>query len=82
MSGGWPDIYDEGYIYQLQPEALILKNSAMDHLSNDLKGHPNQHKNSHKLCGKTWHSILSLMESQWKLRQPNDQNFAMEGKPL
>ena len=27
-------------------------------------------------------SLLSLMESQSKLRQQNDQNFPMEGKPL
>ena len=29
-----------------------------------------------------WHSVLSLLESQWKLRQQRDQNFPMEGKPL
>ena len=26
--------------------------------------------------------FLSLLESQWKLRQQNDQNFPKEGKPL
>ena len=31
----------------------------------------NQHKNSHKLCDETRHLVLSLTESQQKLRQPN-----------
>ena len=53
----------------------------MEHLSNDHKDHPNQHKNSHKLCNETGHPILNLIERQWKLRQ-YDQNFKMEGKPL
>ena len=53
----------------------------MEHLSNDHKDHPNQHKNSHKLCDETGHPIVNFMESQWKLRQ-YDQNFQMEGKPL
>ena len=43
---------------------------------------PNQHKNSHKLSNETEHLVVNLMESQWKLRQQNDQNFPMEGKPL
>ena len=54
----------------------------MEHLSNDHKDHPNQHKNSHKLYDETGHPIVNLMESQWKLRQQHDQNFPMEGKPL
>ena len=54
----------------------------MERLSNDHEDHPNRHKNSHKLCDKTIHSVVNLMESQWKLRQPHDQNFTMEGKPL
>ena len=40
------------------------------------------HKNSHKSCDETRHTLLSLMQSQWKLRQHHDQNFPMEGKPL
>ena len=47
----------------------------MEHLSNDRKDHPNQHKNSHKLCDETGHPVVNLMESQWKLRQQWDQNF-------
>ena len=54
----------------------------MEHLSNDHKDHPNQHKNCHKLCNEMGHPIVSLMESQWKLKQQYDQNFPMEGKPL
>ena len=49
----------------------------MEHLSNDYKDHPNQQENSHKLCNGTGHPILCLTESQWKLRQ-HDQNFPME----
>ena len=54
----------------------------MEHLSNDHKDHPNQLKNSHKLCNVMMHPIKSLMENQWKLIQPHDQNFLVEGKPL
>ena len=54
----------------------------MEALSNDHKEHPNQLENSHKLSDETRQSILSLMESQWKLRQQYHQNFPMEGKPL
>ena len=54
----------------------------MEHLSNDHEDHPNQHKNSHKLCDETGHPIMNLTESQWKLRQQHDQNFPMEEKPL
>ena len=55
---------------------------TMEYLSNDLEDHPNQHKNSHKLCDETGHPIVNLMESQWKLRQQHHQNFPMAGKPL
>ena len=44
----------------------------MEHLSNDHEDHPNQHENSHKLCDETGHTVLSLLESQWKLRQQHD----------
>ena len=50
----------------------------MEHLSNDHEDHPNQHKNSNKLCDETGHPVLSLSESQRKLRQQCDQNFPME----
>ena len=33
-------------------------------------------------CDETGHPLLSLAESQGKLRQRRDQNFPMEGKPL
>ena len=54
----------------------------MEHLSNDHKDRPNQHKNSHKLYDETGDPVLGLMESQWKLRQQHDQNFTMDGKAL
>ena len=53
----------------------------MEHLSNDHKDHPNQHENSDKLCEEMGHPVDNLMESQWKLRQL-DQNFPMRGKAL
>ena len=45
------------------------------------KDHPNQYKNSHKLYDEMAHPVLSLMESQWKLRQ-HDQRFPIEGYTL
>ena len=54
----------------------------MEHLSNDHKDHPNQYENSYKLHDKTGHPVFSLLESQWKLSQQHDQNFAMEGRSL
>ena len=47
-----------------------------------LRDHPNHHENSPKLCDKIGHPVLSLLESQWKLRQQHDHNFATEEKPL
>ena len=54
----------------------------MEHFSNDHKVHPNQHENSHKLRDETVHPVLSLLQSQWKLRQQHDQNVPMERKLL
>ena len=54
----------------------------MEHLSNDYEDRPIQHKNRHKLYNETRHSVVNLMESQWKLTKQHDQNFPMEGKPL
>ena len=54
----------------------------MEHLSNDHKEHPNQHKIIQKLYDEMGHPIMNLMESQWKLRQQHDQNFPNGGKPL
>ena len=36
----------------------------------------------HKARDETGYPVLSLLESQWKLRQEHDQNFPMKGKPL
>ena len=54
----------------------------MERVSNDHEDHPNQQENNHKLCNETGHPVLSLLESQWKLREQHDQNFPMEGKQL
>ena len=54
----------------------------MEHLSNDHEDHPNQHDPNHKLFNKTGHPILSLTESQAKLREQPDQNFSTEGNQL
>ena len=54
----------------------------MGHLSNDHKDHQIQHDDSHKPNDETRHPILSLLESQWKMRQQHDQNFSMDGKPF
>ena len=53
----------------------------MERLSNNHEDHPNQLRNSHKSCDEVRHPVLSLLESQWKLRQQLDQNFPLEGKP-
>ena len=34
-----------------------------------------KHKDSHIQCDETRHPTVNLMESQWKVRQQNDQNF-------
>ena len=54
----------------------------MEQFSNGHEDHPNQDKNSHKLCDETGQPIVNLMESKWKLRQQHDQNFPIEGNPL
>ena len=53
----------------------------MEHTLVDHEDHPNQHKNNYKLHDETRHPVFSVLESQSKLRQ-HDQNFPMEGKPL
>ena len=44
----------------------------MEHLSNDHKDHPYQHKNGHKICDEKGHPLLSLNESQWKRQQQSE----------
>ena len=48
----------------------------MEDLSNDHEDHHNQHENGHKPHDETGHPVLNLLESQFKLRQHN-QNFPM-----
>ena len=59
-----------------------IRRFVLKYLSNDHEDHPHQHENSLKLCDETEHPTLSLLESQWKLRQQHNQNFPMEGKSL
>ena len=63
-------------------ETLSLKLSSHGTSPKWSRDHPNQLKNSHKLCNEMGHLVLSLAESQWKLRQEHNQNFPMEGKAL
>ena len=63
-------------------ESVSLKISSHGTSLKWYEDHPNNHENSHKLCIDTGHSVLSLLESQWKLRQNHDKNYPMEGKPL
>ena len=35
-----------------------------------------------KPCSETGHPVLSLKKGQWKLAEPHDQKFAVEGKLL
>ena len=41
----------------------------MEYLSIDHEDRLNQHENGQKLCDEMGHPVLSLTESQWKLRQ-------------
>ena len=41
----------------------------MEHFSGEHEDHSNQQKKSHKLYDEMRYPHLSLMESQWKLRQ-------------
>ena len=52
----------------------------MKNISNDLEDHSNQCENSHKVRDEMGHSLLSLTESRWKLRQQHHQNFLMKAK--
>ena len=54
----------------------------MEHLSNDHEDRPSQYKSSYMLHVETEHLLLSLPESQWKLRQQHDQNFPIVEKSL
>ena len=54
----------------------------MEHLSNGHEDNPNQHENSHRLHNETRHTVVNLMESQWKLGQQPDQNFLNGGKAI
>ena len=55
---------------------------SVEHLLCDQEDHSSLYENNKKFCDKKEHYHLSLDESQWKLRQPHDQNFPMEGKAL
>ena len=54
----------------------------MENLLNDHEDHPNQDKNTHKPHDETGYLVLSLLESEQKLRQQDNQNFPKEGKLL
>ena len=54
----------------------------MEHFLNVHKDHPNQPEKSHKLYDETGHLVLSLMESQWKLRRQTWSEFPNGGKSI
>ena len=54
----------------------------MEDLSKDHIDCPNQQEDSYKQCDEMGSPVVNIMESQWKLKQQHDQNFAVEGKPL
>ena len=67
-------LFDEEYIHQFQLGSThimhhVKRYHPTEHHSNDHKDHPCHHENSHKLCNEKWHPLMSLKESQWKLRQ-------------
>ena len=43
--------------------STVQKYPPMEHLLNDHKDHPNQHKNSHKLWVELGHPVFSLLKS-------------------
>ena len=90
MSRAWSGTYDDEGYSNLYPLTKSNSSSRTTEFKDIfpwkvsqiiIKTGPNQHENSHKLCDETGHSIVSLTESQWKLRQQHDQNFPMKGKP-
>ena len=54
----------------------------MEPLPNDYKDCPNQYMNNHKLCNEMGNPDLSLMESQWNLRQEYFQISLTDAEPL
>ena len=52
----------------------------MEHLSNDHEDYPNQRENSHKPRSEMGYPVLSVLESQWKLRSefPNGGKVIVE----
>ena len=78
------DVYINSNLKPLTTFSSITRSTEFkdEHLSIDHEDCPNQHKNNHKQCDETGHPVVNLMESQLKLRQQQDQNFPMEGKPL
>ena len=50
-------------------KAPSLRYLPMEYLSNDHEDHTYQHESNHELCDETGHPVLSLIESQLKLRK-------------
>ena len=90
MSEAWPDTQMRDINSNLNPITKftsISRNAEFKDIIpwnylNQHKNHSIHHANRHRLCDKTRHPIVSLMESWRKLRHQHDQNFPMEGKPL
>ena len=66
-------------IHEQHHKEQLSRYPPKERLSNDNKDHHNHHMFT-KLRDEIGHHLLSLTESQWKLK--HNQNFPMEGKPL
>ena len=72
MSWAWPAIPTSTNSTNSQnslAETEVPSGISQSKISNDYKNHPNQHKNSHDVCDEIGPPLLSLTESQWKLRK-------------
>ena len=73
MSEAWPETFNEECIHQFQSEPThkihweqqkhwVQRYPPMEHLWNDYKDFPNQHKNSHKQCNEMGHPVVNMMK--------------------
>ena len=91
MSEAWTDTQNEEYIHQFQSKPTnkihyqqekhwVSRYSPMEHLWDDQEDHPNQHKNSHKLCNETGH-CFEFTEKSMENKTTTWSEFPNGGKP-
>ena len=76
----WGIYTSTNYIHLNALLKLASSSRSMERLSNDHEGRPSQHENSHRLWYETGLPVLSLLESQWKLKQQHNLNFPLESR--